>query len=135
MEASKSREEALKQLKQLSADTFVFTDGSVHGNKVGASAILQRKGQQDRKLQLHLGSADHHTVYEAELVGLILASHLIQTNNSQIQQAVIVADNQAALKAMEWNRQGPGSYLVKILAETMKKAKSKHNQLKIQLTW
>ena len=57
----------------------VYSDGSAHSGKVGAAAILRQEGKPDRTLKLHLGTTAQHTVYEAELVGMILGLHLIKT--------------------------------------------------------
>ena len=56
----------------------MYSDGSAHDGKVGAAAVLQREGKQDRTLKLHLGTTEQHTVYEAELVGMIMGLHLIK---------------------------------------------------------
>ena len=52
----------------------IYSDGSAHDGKVGAAALLRREGKPDRTLQFHLGSTKHHTVYEAELVGMVMGS-------------------------------------------------------------
>jgi Reverse transcriptase (RNA-dependent DNA polymerase) len=57
----------------------VYTDGSAHGGKVGAAAILTRQGKADRVLRIYMGTTEEHTVPEAELVGLVLGLHLIHT--------------------------------------------------------
>lgn len=57
----------------------VYINGSLHDDEVGAAAILYRGDKRLRTLCLHLGPAEHHTVYEAELVGLLLGIHLIKT--------------------------------------------------------
>ncbi|RPD54989.1 hypothetical protein L227DRAFT_510637, partial [Lentinus tigrinus ALCF2SS1-6] len=56
----------------------VYSDGSELEGGVGAAAVLFNERSRDwTSLRLHLGSADEHTVYEAETVGAILGTELI----------------------------------------------------------
>lgn len=89
----------------------VYTDGSSHNGKVGAAAILLRQGKPARILKLHLGTAEEHTVYEAELVGLLLGLHLISTETNGRKSCVIGADNQAALTAIHSDMTKPGQHI------------------------
>jgi ribonuclease HI len=89
----------------------VYTDGSIHGGKVGAAAVLYRKGRRQRELRLHLGAASEHTIYEAELVGLILGMQLIKTEKQGKTDCAIGADNQAAIIALESELTKPGQHL------------------------
>ena len=72
-----------------------------------------RPGKEPRKLHFHLGSTDHHTVFEAELVGLLLGLHLIKTENTRTSFALGV-DNQAALTAAATPSNRSGHYLANI---------------------
>ena len=60
----------------------IFTDGSSMNGKVGASAVLYVNDRQIVKLRYHLGAASKHMVFEAKLVGMILAAHLLATNQA-----------------------------------------------------
>ena len=55
----------------------LYSDGSTIDGKVGAAAVMYREGQEVKSLRFHLGSADEHTVFEAEAVGVILSLHLL----------------------------------------------------------
>ena len=77
----------------------VYSDGSAQGGKVGAAAVLIQQGKAPRTLHYHLGTTEHHMVFEAELVGLILGLHLIKTVKTRTSY-VLGADNQAALAAV-----------------------------------
>ena len=89
----------------------VYSDGSAHNGQVGAAAVLYRKGKLSKTLRLKLGSVKDHTVYEAELVGLILAMHLIKMEKRGKVQCAIGADNQAAIIALQSELIKPGQYL------------------------
>ena len=55
----------------------VYSDGLGIDRQVGAAAVLFRQDREPRVLRFHLGMAADHTVYEAELIGLLLALHLL----------------------------------------------------------
>jgi ribonuclease HI len=72
-----------------------------------------------RILHYHLGSADDHTVFEVELVGILMGLYLIETNLKGSVSYTIGVDNQAAIKALASKFNKPGHYLA---AEALKTA-------------
>ena len=55
----------------------VYSDGSDFQGGVGAAAVLYAPGRRrPRVLHYHLGPSTDHTVYEAEVVGTLLALEL-----------------------------------------------------------
>jgi hypothetical protein len=64
------------------ADFKVFTDGSGIGNEIGATVILYRKGRRTpiQRLKAYLGHSSEHNTYEAEAVGVLLATWLIRNH-------------------------------------------------------
>ena len=116
-----SDKDTSKRLEANANETIrVFTDGSMHNDKVGAAAILYRNGRPTRTLRLHIGLANHHTVYEAEMVGLLLGIHLIKTEPRSQTKCVLGADNQAAIQALQSELNKPGQRLA---AEILRIAK------------
>jgi ribonuclease HI len=91
----------------------VYSDGSVQEGKVGVAAIPIRPGKETRKLHYHLGTADQHTIFEAELVGLLLGLHLIKTEKTRTSYA-LGADNQAALAVAMTPSNSSGHYLANL---------------------
>lgn len=51
-------------------------DGSGIEGRVGAVATMRNKDGRWTAIKYNLGAEEHHMVYEAELVGIILALHL-----------------------------------------------------------
>ena len=90
----------------------VYSDGSAQDGKVGAAAVLVRLGQATRMLHFHLGVVEHHTVFEAELVGLMLGLHLIKTKKSGRTSYALGADNLAAISALATPSNRSGHFLV-----------------------
>jgi len=91
-------------------DVCIYSDGSGQNGNIGGAAILRRKGHTVKSIQMHLGKDTDHTVYEGEVIGLILAIELLK--NTQRPQLVSLAlDNQAAIRASVTSKPGPGQYL------------------------
>ena len=96
-------------------------------------------------LHLHLGSETEHTVHEAELVGLLLAMHLIKTEKRRNTTCMIAVDNQASLKAFDSDLRKPGHHLAREalrLANQLQKHKRKNKRknkpkpkFKLTLRW
>jgi ribonuclease HI len=130
--------EASTQIEARATETIrVFTDGSSHNGKVGAAAVLQRPGKPDRTLKVHLGEASHHTVYEAELAGILLGLHLIKNERRSRVKCIIGADNQAAVQALRTDLTGPGQHIAaecRKLAKLINKTKRSRN-FKLTIRW
>ena len=99
----------------------VYSDRSVHDGKVGAAALLRREGKPDRTLKMHLGSTDHHTVYEAELAGMLMGLQLIKTERKNAVKCILNVDNQAALTAIKSELNKSGQHLAGNLPKMVKK--------------
>jgi hypothetical protein len=86
--------EASKRADRNSTEIIkVYSDRSAHDRKVGAAAILKRLGKPDRLLKLYLGTTEQHTVYEAELAGMLMGLHLIKTERASKVKCVLNVDN------------------------------------------
>ncbi len=82
----------------------------------------------------NLGSVEHHTVYKAELTGMLLALH--RTNNmKKLKRLTIFADNQAAIKALSEDSEGIQMYLMTKLNNACRQFKKKHKGVVIELQW
>ena len=103
MHIASTKTEALEEHRTLTSKTStrIYTDGSCTDGKVGAAAVLYIDNRQVSMLWYHLGSAEEHTVFEAEMVGLILAAHLLANSTESTLPVTILADNQVAIQAGE----------------------------------
>ena len=102
-----------------------YGDGSGYEGGIGAAAVMWAQGRQAKALSVKLGSEAEHTVYEAEVVGVILALHIVKQTPS-VAQVVVCVDNQAAIRAIQGLESSPGHYLldeVHRLAEEIKQAR------------
>jgi hypothetical protein len=114
LDIAKDKEALIKADKEGREIIKVYSDGSAQEGKVGAAAILIRPGKETCKLHCHLGSTEHHMVFEAELVGLLLGLHLIKTEKKRTKYAIGV-DNQAAMTAVATPGNRSGHYLAVVL--------------------
>ena len=85
-------------------------------------------------LRVCLGSEEHHTVFEAELLGLSLAVKLVKSEN-HVRTVTIGADSQAAILATRHDRGTPGQYLVDGLYEQIAATQHRHPAIGIELMW
>ena len=132
-----SKDESITQLAEITCKTQVFSDGSCTEGQVGAAAVLVIDGHQTATLRYHLGPASEHTVFEAELVGLILAAYLLSESEDATYPAVILADNQAAIQASEYPAARSGHYLCLRFRSLLRKVirENKITRQDIMLQW
>ena len=110
---SKDKKEAL-QFAQIAHNLScykVYCDGS--GYK-GSTAVLYKGDRVVKSLLYHIGPTTKHTVFETELIGLLLAFHLLSLLMYKLSSSTVVIglDNQAAIKALRNQETKPAHYLL-----------------------
>lgn len=81
-----------------------------------------------------MGSAKQHTIYKAELIGIILALHI--TNKCKwMHKITILANNQAAIKTLDSKTANASLYLVPILRKMVEKLRRANRGLEIVIRW
>jgi ribonuclease HI len=128
---SESKEEAASYIRTRIDDTKIFSDGSGYKGKIGAAAVTL--STQD-SLQYHLGSIRRHTVFEAELVGILLALQLAAKYRNT-KTLLIALDNQAAIRALTNNRPQPGQHILSAILTSIRTLQNKRRSLRIHLAW
>ena len=114
----------------------IYTDSSAQEGKVGAAAILTKDGKEILKAHYHLGKTEDHTVFEAELVGLLLGLKLIEKYSEGNITYLIGVDNQAAIKALASKLNKPGHYLAaEVLREAEKLRKAAGKKYALTIRW
>ncbi|KAJ7216775.1 hypothetical protein B0H12DRAFT_1000526, partial [Mycena haematopus] len=74
------------------------------------------------------------TVFEAEVVGLILAVLLISLI-PRLCSATILIDNQAAIRAVASPRPQPGQHLVRLFHKTLARLQKRRRTFKLHIAW
>ena len=118
----------------------IFSDGSGIEGMIGAAAVLYRltNGNQitKRVLRYCLGPETKHTVYEGEVVGEILAQHLLLNETRGFgRHASMYIDNQASIMATQLIYPAPGHHLLDILHDKVACTKKKHRNIRITAHW
>ena len=116
------------------AGNKVFTDGSDIDGGVGAAAILFKDRRRRSTLRAYLGESTQHTVYEAELVGILLVAHLLRQEGCR-QDVKIGMDNQAAIDALNLNKPVPRHYIVNEAQKSLKTLKLEYPTARLLVQW
>ena len=91
----------------------VYSNSSRFEGGIGASALLYVNNPLARSLQFFLGTAQEHTIYEAEGVGLILSLHLLHGLMWQLTHTTVLCmDSQAVIKVLNNQHSHSGHYLL-----------------------
>ncbi|KAF8120570.1 hypothetical protein EV363DRAFT_1189111, partial [Boletus edulis] len=101
-------------------DICLYSDGSGIEGGIGGAAVLRRNGRKVDKLRLTLGRSKDHTVYEGEIVGMILAVELLRRYRGEVRTVSLGLDNKAAILATGAFSSGPGHYLTDIFHDNLR---------------
>ena len=91
---------------------MIYTDRSGYKEQVGASAVLFTNRRKTMELQYRLGPLTEHTVFEGELIGIILGFHLTCLINRTHNCINFSIDNQAMIKTLDGNNPQLAQYLI-----------------------
>ncbi|KAG2739807.1 hypothetical protein P692DRAFT_201729067, partial [Suillus brevipes Sb2] len=92
----------------------------------GARVIGEKK--------FHLGNEEEHTVYEAEIIGMILAVQLLKEAGGEGTMALGV-DNQAAIRSTSSFHSQPGHYLVDKFHDDLRDLLPEADGRKLVIRW
>jgi ribonuclease HI len=84
----------------------------------GAAAVLFINGRRQDTVRYYLGPDSEHTVYEVEVVEILLSIALILWWGTMSTMAIAL-DNQAAIRATQLRASHPGAYLLNALDITL----------------
>ena len=119
---AKTREDSILYESQDTADYKIFSDGSGHDDGIGAAAILYRKGWATpvKSLKIYLGPPTKHNMFEAEVIGAILAVWIIKNSPEMIGKKIsLYVDNQATI--MKSPKPTSGQHLIENFQTTANK--------------
>jgi hypothetical protein len=119
-EIAEDSETALSADEHAQEDTHVYSDGSAIDDGVGAAAVLMGGGVEVEALRFHLGSVKNHTVYEGELVGMVLAVELLRKEAGRRDSMALGTDNQAAIRVTQAFNSKSGHYLMDIFHDDLR---------------
>ena len=80
--------------------------------------------------QYHLGCSTEHTVYEAELIGIILALFLLMNLYCQMCNTIVIGlNNQASIRALANQDSKPAQYLLDHIHTTVENLQEKQDKI------
>ena len=130
----KDKKAAKIEANRINSTYVVYTDGSGYQGGIGAAAEIYKNGELVQSSKYHLGSDFEHTVFEGELVGILMGLGLIlQVNTSDL--TVIGVDSQAAIRATSNSTTGSGSYILTAIHNRMQHIRSLHPRIRITIQW
>ena len=106
-----SREESWEEDLHDDAKVCIYSDGSGLNGMAAAAAVLFWGGREIEATCYRLGPLSHHTTYEAEIVGVLLALQLV-SNEDEADTVSIRLDNQAVVWALTNHRAQPAQSLL-----------------------
>ena len=132
-----NKEASIQEDRHATETAKLYSDGSAYKGKVGAAAVLICPGRPTRTLHFHLGPDTEHTVHKAELIGTILALHLIKTEKDKKASFSIGIDNQAALEAYHSSMRKPAHHVAReaLRLSNMLKKQTRGKNFSLKLRW
>jgi ribonuclease HI len=114
--------------------TVIYSDGSGYKGGVGSAAVtLNGEGNRTTR-RLYLGPITEHTVYEAEVTGIILATDII-AEIKPVGQVIILLDNQAAIRSVGKRKHHSGQALVLAAQEAISNLLNLHPSITLSIAW
>ena len=127
-------DDAIKRTQEAEEEVQIFTDGSGLNDKIGAAAILRRRGQADKILRFQLGSKSHYTVYNGEQISMLLGAELLR-REPNVHSIYMGVDNQAAITATISRNCHSGHSLTDLFLQTLESALRKHDLQSLSIRW
>jgi ribonuclease HI len=126
--------DAIREDKQANECLRVYSDGSAVDGGVGGAAVLMRGKRMIRGKRFYLGSETEHTVYEAEMIGMILAVEILREEGREGTMSLGV-DNQDAIRAIGAFHSKPDHYLVGKFYDDLRRFLPDNDGRKLVIRW
>ena len=140
-EIAKDQEDSMLNEVTSKPEIKVFTDRSGMEGKIGAVAVMYRKGRPmpAKVLRYHLGSSKKYTSFKAEVVGAILGVWLIRMEHVAGHLPIaVLTDSQAVIKRIRTCKMTTTQYLIEnflTLTDGINAANVNPNLKKFKLAW
>ena len=109
--------------RSLRSKIKMYSDGSGFEGRIAAAAVVYDEDREEPIwAAVDLGMEDERTVYEAEVIGMVMAVHLA-LEHTRANKFSLGVDNQAALRCLEVSGAEPGQQLTQHLANNIRGAK------------
>ena len=123
-------------MEELKEEVRVYLDGSGIGRQVGVAVVLFRNREEIRELRKQIGPEDQHTIFEGEVVGMLLAAELIRAEGYVDMEVIgINSHSQVAIWVTGSTRGSSGQHLLTKLHDHMALAQCRCGEVAIVLRW
>ncbi|KZW01153.1 hypothetical protein EXIGLDRAFT_582479, partial [Exidia glandulosa HHB12029] len=110
-------------------------DGSGEGEWVGAAAVCCAHPLGGMVAQrARLGPLSEHTVFEGELVGVLLALRIVESI-PDANDVAICLDNQSAITRAHRPRPKPGQLITSAIQDEVQRLRERRPDLRLRLVW
>lgn len=108
----------------------VYCDGSSHDRGIGAAAILYKNNHIVKTCRFHIGTSEEHTVYEVELVSILLALNLLTNLSCQLTNTTLIGlNNQAVIHVLSNQSPKLSHHLLDHIHSAVEKLHQKQDKL------
>ncbi|PPR07816.1 hypothetical protein CVT24_002896 [Panaeolus cyanescens] len=135
VKVEEDREEAVRmEARRENRTQDLYTDGSLTEKGVAGAAVWMRRGRERDRRARRIGEADENTVYEAELMGLVLGMDIALANGFS-GTIHIGLDNQAVLTTIRTRKARFAQHLWKKLESRVKNYLRRNRDNNVELRW
>lgn len=132
---AESKEVAISDLVNKYNDDFIiYTDGSGYEGGTGGAAVAWDSEGTKYTRRLYLGPLTEHTVYEGEVVGVILATDIIKEAMPR-GRVTILLDNQPAIRSSAKKKHHSGQHLVLAAQDAIQEVLDRAPDLELTIAW
>jgi ribonuclease HI len=116
------------------AQVQVFADGTSRKEGVATAAVLTVNGRRKLLSGVRLADKGKVSILDAELAGLLLATHLI-LSVPEVESATIFTDSQLAIRSLDGEELGASASLVRAVARAMKRVQARDRGTRATVQW
>ena len=95
---------------------------------------MHHNGRVWQEARVYLGTAEEHTIHEAEAIGVAMAFGML-ADEVGLTTAMIGLDGQAAIKATQHQKGAPGGYIFDTIHELAEAALARNPRAKFSIRW
>lgn len=129
-----NREEALALVASLTADLYVYTDGSIKNDRAGAAAVCRDSPRTTQVRHIYLGHGADRSETDTELAGIFAALDIIQRTRCR-GSVIILSDSQQAIRLLDNPRPLSGQHLVRLIHNKARHLQMQRPNIDIRLMW
>jgi ribonuclease HI len=129
-----SKSQAIMDVHTDHSQVQVFADGTARQEGVATAAILTVNRRRQLLSGVRLGDKGEVSILDAELAGILLATHLI-LSVPVVESATIFSDSQLAIRSLDGEELGASASLVRAVARALKRVRARDRGTRASVKW